>query len=92
MRINLHATQHAEKRKKTEDGYHFTQVIMSYTGFTALIYTALFTISVEEKQWMFSMHGLATCTYTVTEGLTHLQEHTREATCFCHDPCNNLAI
>lgn len=44
MRINLHATQHAEKRKNTENGYNFTQVIMSHTGFTALIYTALFNM------------------------------------------------
>jgi len=47
IRINLHATQHTEKRKKTEGGYHFTQVIMSYAGFTALTSTALSnTISV----------------------------------------------
>lgn len=43
-RINLHATQHTEKRKKTEDGYNFTQAIMSYTAFTALIYTALLNV------------------------------------------------
>lgn len=77
----------------TEGGYHFRWAIMSYTGFTALIYTALFnTISVWDKQWMFSKHGLVTCTYTVREELIDLREHIHEATCFCYAPCNNLAI